>query len=65
MRTGSTNVGESFIYYRRSIPEFECVEFGCWDRLDMGVSESVGSLAGSGKVSSSVSGSVLLTAGGR
>ncbi|MFD3395214.1 autotransporter-associated beta strand repeat-containing protein, partial [Aquirufa sp. OSTEICH-129V] len=64
--TGSTNVsgGKLYLLQAESIPNLSALSLGAGTELDMGgVSESVGSLAGSGKVSSSVSGSVLLTAG--
>ncbi|MHA8077347.1 autotransporter-associated beta strand repeat-containing protein, partial [Aquirufa sp. TARAVU-A1A] len=65
--TGSTSVsgGKLYLLQSESIPNTSALTLGSGTVLDMGgVSETVGSLAGSGKVTSSVSGSVVLTAGG-
>ncbi|MDT8888355.1 hypothetical protein PQG44_11855, partial [Aquirufa sp. LEPPI-3A] len=64
--TGSTTVsaGKIYLLQAQSIPNLSALSLAAGTELDMGgVSESVGSLAGSGKVSSSVTGEVLLTVG--
>jgi autotransporter-associated beta strand protein len=64
--TGSTTVsgGKIYLLQSESIPNLSALTLSAGTVLDMGgVSESVGSLAGSGQVTSSVSGSVLLTTG--
>jgi autotransporter-associated beta strand protein len=65
--TGTTTVsaGKIYLLQAESIPNLSALSLSASTILDLGgVSESVGSLAGSGTVTSSVSGSVLLTAGG-
>ncbi|MHA8081775.1 autotransporter-associated beta strand repeat-containing protein, partial [Aquirufa regiilacus] len=64
--TGSTTVsaGKIYLLQAQSIPNLSALSLAAGTELDLGgVSESVGSLAGSGKVSSSVTGEVLLTVG--
>jgi autotransporter-associated beta strand protein len=64
--TGTTTVsgGKLYVLQAESIPNLSALSLSASTILDLGgVSESVGSLAGSGQVTSSVSGDVLLTVG--